>query len=682
MRQVADVVAIDLVQRAVAPAVESAPPHEPVIGRRGLQHRVGDGNELGRGLRDGGRDVGGGHRGRQDEPAEAVLSADGLHRGRRTRDTRFHLHRLTPGVHGEGCRPPRRADARRPAYRKSSGGSNDGDGAAVVRPVVCRGFTHARAGGGRRRRRPVPWSNSPFTGVDGFTRFMTRTMLRSGGPLLLGLALAAAPAAAAAPTAQPSAGETAVDETAVGEAPADATAVDALRCWRRVDRNAVFVGERFTMTVTCRTVETEAARTRIDEAALEPATIDAAPFEVLSGERFDDVPTGPYRFSQHDYTLRLIAETGFGEDVEIPALDLSYRIERRAGDGPALAGRELTYILPPESVRLLSLVPDDVDDIRDLPPADFEAAQAGELRANLMGLLSALFGVAALGLVALGALRVVRDRGGIATVAEKRLSPALAARRALEELVRVRGAVAANGWTRDGAGRALAALRVASAVALSRPVTQSPMAAGDAPRDGQLRVHHGLLGRRTAALSSSVTTTDWHEAHRDDGAEPLAGRAEHSGHAEHRSGDVGRPAGVGVRPRRGANSGRPASGHGPAHRLPLRPRRRDRCRRRIRSADAGPRRRPRPGRAPPLARARSGTALQRLGRRRPPHLAVGVETPRHTTLGGRRRAADAPSRHAVRKTQALLAQATKEQGGCIAVRMQREPSTRAAGSSR
>ena len=340
---------------------------------------------------------------------------------------------------------------------------------------------------------------------------MTLAMLVSGVSWAIRLALAAAPMAAFA--AQPDVGGIVVGATGAAEAagggtPADTTAVDALRCWRRVDRNAVFVGERFTMTVTCRTVETEAARTRLDEAALEPATIDATPFEVLSGERFDDVLTGPYRFSQVDYTLRLIAETGFGEDVEIPALDLPYRIERRVGDGPVLAGRELTYILPAEPVRLLSLVPDSADDIRDLPPAGFGGAQAGELRANVLGLLSALFGVAALGLVALGALRVVSDRTGAATVTEKRLSPALAARSALEELIRARRAAAANGWTRDAAGRALAALRVASAVASSRPVTQSPIAAGEAPRDGQLRVRHGLLGRRTAAISSAVTAAD------------------------------------------------------------------------------------------------------------------------------------------------------------------------------
>ena len=126
-------------------------------------------------------------------------------------------------------------------------------------------------------------------------------------------------------------------------------------------------------------------------------------------------------------------------------------------------------------------------------------------------------------------------------MAEKRLSPALAARRALEELVRVRGAAAGNGWTRDAAGRALTALRIASAVALGRPVTQSAMAAGEAPRDGQLQVRHGLLGRRTAALSSSVTAADWRAPHGDHGTEPLpgdtgplAGRTVHRGAAANR----------------------------------------------------------------------------------------------------------------------------------------------------
>ena len=337
---------------------------------------------------------------------------------------------------------------------------------------------------------------------------MTLALLRSSCARLLGPALAAAAAAAPAAAAQTDAGE---------------TAVDALRCWRRVSRGAVHVGERFTMTVTCRTVETDAARTRLDEAALEPATLDAAPFEILAGARFDDVPAGPYRFSQREYTLRLITETGFGEDVEIPPLQIAYRIERRVGGDPALAGRELAYVLPAEPVRVLSLAPEAADDIRDLPPAGFGAAQARALRASLLALLAALSGVAALGVAALGAARAVRARRGTAAPAERPLPPALVARRALEELTRVRRAAAGGGWTADAAGRALTALRLASAVALSRPVARSAVPAGETPRDGQLRLRHGLLGRRTAVVSSGLTAADWRAPRRSGGPAPLAG---------------------------------------------------------------------------------------------------------------------------------------------------------------
>lgn len=368
----------------------------------------------------------------------------------------------------------------------------------------------------------------------------------------------AAAALAAPVAAQPDAGETAgafrepvQDRTdrLAAQSGAGETAVDALRCWRRVSRNAVYVGERFTMTVTCRLVETDAARTRLDETALEPATLDAAPFEVLSGERFDDVLVGPWRFSQHGYTLRLITETGFGEDVEIPPLDLSYRIERRVGDNPALAGRELAYVLPAEPVRVLSLAPESADDIRDLPPPGFGEAQARALRASVLEVLAALFGTAAVGLALLGAMHAARARRRAEAPSERRLSPALVARRALDELTRVRRAVAGGGWTPDAAGRALTALRIASAVALSRPVAQTALAAGEVPRDGQLRVRHGLLGRRTAAVSSRLTAADWRAPGRGGAAARIADDAgNQAGGATPSGGDTGlRTDGAGLR---------------------------------------------------------------------------------------------------------------------------------------
>ena len=163
----------------------------------------------------------------------------------------------------------------------------------------------------------------------------------------------------------------------------DLEQVEALRCWRRVEQNAVRVGEHFTMTLTCSVVETNRGRTVLDMVGLEPETIDIPPFEVLGGQRFADVQDGPRRFFQYQYTLRLIGEDYFGQDVQIPALALNYRIERSVDGGAALPGRELTYILPSESIRVLSLVPDEMPDIRGLPSETLGEADARLFRASM-----------------------------------------------------------------------------------------------------------------------------------------------------------------------------------------------------------------------------------------------------------------------------------------------------------
>ena len=92
--QVADVVPVDLVEGAVAPAVEGAAPHEPVVRRRRLQHLVGDGNELRGGLCEG--VGGGGEGGREYESEERAASTDVLTADSPSHGTRCHLHRFTP----------------------------------------------------------------------------------------------------------------------------------------------------------------------------------------------------------------------------------------------------------------------------------------------------------------------------------------------------------------------------------------------------------------------------------------------------------------------------------------------------------------------------------------------------------------------------------------------------------
>ena len=106
--QVADVVAVHLVERAVAPAVLRAAPHEPVARRRVLEHGVGDGHE--------------------------TLIFDGLrrHEGRERHEGKHHKqesktlseHRTLPG-----------SEVRRFKLWQRP----------CAAPVPCRGMTHDRA---------------------------------------------------------------------------------------------------------------------------------------------------------------------------------------------------------------------------------------------------------------------------------------------------------------------------------------------------------------------------------------------------------------------------------------------------------------------------------------------------------------------------------------------------------
>ncbi|MXW34130.1 MAG: hypothetical protein F4X11_18770 [Acidobacteria bacterium] len=318
-----------------------------------------------------------------------------------------------------------------------------------------------------------------------------------GGGLLLVAALWPAPAAA-----QPG---------------PDMVAVEAMQCWRRIASHAVHVGERFDMVLTCAVVDTETARVVPDLAWLEPETLGVSPFEVLDGERYDDVVRGPRRFFQYRYALRIIGEDYFGLDVELPALELRYRIERSIDGGTATEGRELAYVLPPESVRVLSLVPATAVDIRELPGETFGDVEARLFRANLIGIAAMAIGVAAAGVLLLGAVGVRREWRGVAAVREDGVPAWRVARTALGELRAVRDATAAQGWTGDLVARALAALRIAAALALGRPVAQR--AAGTAvggaavagkavDPEGRLPVRRGLFGRETVFVSSALTARD------------------------------------------------------------------------------------------------------------------------------------------------------------------------------
>jgi hypothetical protein len=93
-----------------------------------------------------------------------------------------------------------------------------------------------------------------------------------------------------------------------------------------------------------------------------------------------------------------------------------------------------------------------------------------------------------------------------------------------EALAEVGADVARVGWSPGLARRAVAALRIASAVALGRPVAQAVAGRGARERDGQLTVRTGWLRPRRVLVSAAVTpgTIARHLAREQDDEEPRA----------------------------------------------------------------------------------------------------------------------------------------------------------------
>src|SRR6478735_611120 len=157
-----------------------------------------------------------------------------------------------------------------------------------------------------------------------------------------------------------------------GAASASAQTVqtDPLQCWWRTSAGAVRVGEPFTVVLTCAVLETDAATVVVDQSRLEPSAVQFAPFEVLGGSHGADLRSDQRRFFQYEYRLRLIADGVFGKDVALPETKISYRVQSKVGQKTSLQGRDQTYMMPAQSMRVLSLVPADAADIRDTSASD------------------------------------------------------------------------------------------------------------------------------------------------------------------------------------------------------------------------------------------------------------------------------------------------------------------------
>ncbi len=283
--------------------------------------------------------------------------------------------------------------------------------------------------------------------------------------------------------------------------------VAPIECWWKTDHNAVRVGETFRLTLTCAVLATERASVVVDESSLDPSALHLTPFEIVGGQRFRDILNAPRKFFQYQYTMRVLGEEFFGKEVLLPRLQITYRVQNSLQGGSALQGREAQYSLVPVPIRVLSLVPPGTPDIRDTPADTFGDVETRLFRSNLLLIVASVaFVLAALMVLMLLARSAVKRRAAAAT-REREVSPFAVLRASLRELGTVRAESQRDGWNGELAGRAASAVRLAGAVALSRPVNQKQVGRATPPSEGQVPAAPGLgtlLGKRTL-LSAAVT---------------------------------------------------------------------------------------------------------------------------------------------------------------------------------
>jgi hypothetical protein len=267
----------------------------------------------------------------------------------------------------------------------------------------------------------------------------------------------------------------------------------------------VRIGEIFSAVLTCRVVETESLSVVVDHAKLNPVAAQLPPFEVLGGTRASDLRAGDHRLFQYEYRLRVISDSLFGTEVPLPDLPVTYRVQTRVAQGGAVQDSERAYVLPPQSVRVISLVPSDASNIRDASPTTVADIEAASFRADTLitagAILSLLGGL--LGLIA--CIRLAAASRSEAPAAERRITDVAILRGVSHELSAVCRERETGRWTPELIGRALAASRIVAGYALARPANQ--LAAGRRPNghEGGLTVCRGVLRGQRTFVSASVT---------------------------------------------------------------------------------------------------------------------------------------------------------------------------------
>lgn len=291
------------------------------------------------------------------------------------------------------------------------------------------------------------------------------------------------------------------------EPPASAPEEGPIRCWWLSSSGAVRIGEPFDVSLTCSVLDNAGAQVVLDETRLSASVIQMAPFEVVGGSHPADMHTGDRRFFQYHYTLRIISPDAIGQDAPLPPIALRYRVNSRAEQGNTLQGRELVYDLPEQSIRVVSMVPDNTGDIRDASGEDLGTVERLRSRASILNIVAfACIGLGAL-MSALVVVNLALRAKQRTPAGERVLASHAVASAALRELSAVKQTREAQGWDERLVDRALASARILTALALGRPVSQRPANEDDTSTDGRLVVSRRVRGG-ALAVSSPITSRD------------------------------------------------------------------------------------------------------------------------------------------------------------------------------
>ena len=297
--------------------------------------------------------------------------------------------------------------------------------------------------------------------------------------------------------------------TARAQTPPAGPTVDAdpVRCWWRTDRASIRMGEPFEAVLTCAALETPSTKAVVDRSRLDHTVMALPPFDVLGGATGEDVVTPARRFFQYSYQLRLLNDTAFGQDVRLAGLAIGYRIDTSTTDGTTSQGRDQSYNLPALSIRVLSLVAGDARDIRDASSLTLADLETRRFRARALSMAGWFFYALAAGVAAFGLVRMYTAMRAPAAARVTTVSGGAVLRAARRELSAVSRQRRSDGWTDALIGRASAALRIVASYAIGRPAAQSEGLAQNA-HDGHIALSQGLLRRRHALVSASVTPAD------------------------------------------------------------------------------------------------------------------------------------------------------------------------------